>query len=134
LFVHPLRKNDIIFQNDGHITKISVPIMILHAKDDNVIPSHLGRRVRFEHLYYCHNVLQKSIVILLKLFEAGRLRRSQDCHPLHFVHMKAGKHNEMYKENLEFGQILNLFTNACIHQTGCWHHHISEMEILCSHC
>lgn len=45
LFIHPLRKSDITFQNDGHISKILVPIMIMHARDDHVIPSHLGRRV-----------------------------------------------------------------------------------------
>ncbi|XP_021945478.1 lysophosphatidylserine lipase ABHD12 [Folsomia candida] len=123
LFVNPLRKSDIAFQNDHHISKISVPIMIMHAKDDNVVPSHLGKR----------------------LFEAGRYRPN-DFNPLYFVHMKAGKHNEMYKLNAEFGKIITLFTDACMHacipitnlnlnRNSCWHHDCSvDAEIVCSHC
>lgn len=74
----------------------------------------------------------------MQLFEAGRLRRPIDSNPLYFVHMKNGRHNEMYKLNAEFGKILNLFTKACvaIANPTCWHHQCpdDDAEILCSHC
>jgi hypothetical protein len=58
--VQPLIRNDISFQNDGHIGKIAVPIMIMHAKDDYVIPSLLGRRVinePFEYPTHTHTLM-----------------------------------------------------------------------------
>ena len=45
LFLEPLSKNGIEFKSDEHIAHINVPVLILHAKDDLVVPFILGKRV-----------------------------------------------------------------------------------------
>ena len=54
LFLEPLKKCDIEFKSDVHITKINRPILILHAKDDLVVPFCLGKKVILVYdFYYC---------------------------------------------------------------------------------
>jgi hypothetical protein len=45
IFVKPLHENDIAFRSDLHIAKIDIPIAILHAVDDPVVPFFLGVKV-----------------------------------------------------------------------------------------
>jgi len=45
IFVKPLHKNDISFETDRHIANIDIPILILHATDDPVIPYFLGKKL-----------------------------------------------------------------------------------------
>ncbi|XP_064098318.1 lysophosphatidylserine lipase ABHD12-like [Macrobrachium nipponense] len=65
-FVEPLKDIDVQFQSDVHITKITTPLIILHAHDDRVIPFDLGK----------------------KLHEAGQNGRSPE-HPISFIEFKA---------------------------------------------
>jgi len=45
IFTSPLKKNDLAFESDKHIAFIHIPILILHAVDDPVVPFHLGRKL-----------------------------------------------------------------------------------------
>ena len=45
IFISPLKWNDMEFQSDHHIPNITIPILILHAVDDPVIPFFLGQKV-----------------------------------------------------------------------------------------
>ncbi|KAK3893423.1 hypothetical protein Pcinc_002762 [Petrolisthes cinctipes] len=44
-FVQPLKSIDAEFKSDAHIPKVTCPILILHAQDDNVVPVQLGRKL-----------------------------------------------------------------------------------------
>jgi len=44
-FVHPLKANDLGFETDSRIGTIDIPIFILHAIDDPVVPFSLGEKV-----------------------------------------------------------------------------------------
>ncbi|KAL1233453.1 Lysophosphatidylserine lipase [Trichinella pseudospiralis] len=45
IFTYPLLKYNVHFKSDEHIKNVYCPILILHAEDDNIIPSHLARRL-----------------------------------------------------------------------------------------
>ena len=45
LFLKPLHENGIDFKSDEHIALIDVPVLILHAMDDLVVPFILGKKV-----------------------------------------------------------------------------------------
>ncbi|KAF3420181.1 hypothetical protein E2986_09447 [Frieseomelitta varia] len=45
VIVEPFYNNYLRFESDKHIKKIQCPIMILHAKDDNIIPFALGEKL-----------------------------------------------------------------------------------------
>jgi len=49
-FVKPLVENDLVFRNDDNLPSINVPILILHAEDDMVIPIQLSRRLHKKQL------------------------------------------------------------------------------------
>ncbi|KAF0297448.1 Monoacylglycerol lipase ABHD12 [Amphibalanus amphitrite] len=42
LFLKPLRDNDMMFESDRHIANVTVPVMIMHAEDDLIIPYSLA--------------------------------------------------------------------------------------------
>ncbi|XP_068238665.1 lysophosphatidylserine lipase ABHD12-like isoform X2 [Palaemon carinicauda] len=65
-FVDPLKDIDVQFKSDVHITRITAPIIILHAQDDRVIPFDLGK----------------------KLYEAGLHGRSRELPPISFIEFK----------------------------------------------
>lgn len=44
-FVYPLKANDLGFETDSRIGTIDIPILILHAVDDPVVPFALGQKV-----------------------------------------------------------------------------------------
>lgn len=52
-----MQENNFTFQSDKHITKVNCPILILHAKDDVVVPYHLGEKVSFLIL------IRRSVII-----------------------------------------------------------------------
>lgn len=52
LFIEPLEANNLAFKSDVHIAHIDVPILILHAQDDSVIPIALARKVAI--LFVCY--------------------------------------------------------------------------------
>jgi abhydrolase domain-containing protein 12 len=45
IFTSPLKRNDLAFESDKHIGNIHIPIMILHAVDDPVVPFMLGKKL-----------------------------------------------------------------------------------------
>ena len=47
LFLKPLHDNDMQFESDRHIGSVSVPVMMLHAEDDLIIPFSLAVKVRW---------------------------------------------------------------------------------------
>jgi abhydrolase domain-containing protein 12 len=52
LFVYPLKENGFGFESDQYIANIHIPILILHAIDDPVVPYFLGKKVNNSNLYY----------------------------------------------------------------------------------
>jgi len=44
--IRPLRKSDLAFDSDLHIANIDIPILIMHAADDLVVPYFLGVKVK----------------------------------------------------------------------------------------
>ncbi|XP_046676381.1 LOW QUALITY PROTEIN: lysophosphatidylserine lipase ABHD12-like [Homalodisca vitripennis] len=44
-FIKPLEENDLAFESDKHLMNTSVPILILHAKDDKIIPYSLAEKL-----------------------------------------------------------------------------------------
>ncbi|KAL1235390.1 Lysophosphatidylserine lipase [Trichinella spiralis] len=45
IFTYPLLKYNVHFKSDEHIKNVYCPILILHAEDDNIIPSQLARQL-----------------------------------------------------------------------------------------
>lgn len=43
--IEPMEKNNFTFDTDKYILKVDCPILILHAKDDIVVPYELGYKV-----------------------------------------------------------------------------------------
>lgn len=62
-FTGSLSKSDVAFFSDRVIGNIDIPILILHAKDDHVVPFVLG----------------------VKLYEAAKASRKAESRPLFFV-------------------------------------------------
>ncbi|XP_037776504.1 lysophosphatidylserine lipase ABHD12-like [Penaeus monodon] len=95
--LEPLRKSGVVFDNEKHIANIPIPIWILHAQDDGVVPITLGLElysaamrsrskkapeVRFfdfeDHYGYGHNYIHKSDdlpMILREFVKAARYRK-----------------------------------------------------------
>uniref|UniRef100_A0A1B6MDN9 AB hydrolase-1 domain-containing protein n=1 Tax=Graphocephala atropunctata TaxID=36148 RepID=A0A1B6MDN9_9HEMI len=44
-FIKSLNENDLAFQSDKHLKNTSVPVLILHAKDDKIIPYSLAEKL-----------------------------------------------------------------------------------------
>ncbi|KAG7201126.1 hypothetical protein KM043_003920 [Ampulex compressa] len=66
MVVEPFYNNDLRFESDKHIGKIQCPVMILHAKDDNVVPFHLGEKLYKAALVYHHNETDRIQMIPIK--------------------------------------------------------------------
>lgn len=66
-FTGTLTKNDVGFQSDQRIGSIYIPILIMHAKDDLVVPYMLGER----------------------LYQAALAKRPLDAKPVNFVSFEA---------------------------------------------
>lgn len=49
-FLQPLYKSGLSFSTDFHLKNISTPVLILHAKDDKVVPYCYAEKVK------CHCV------------------------------------------------------------------------------
>lgn len=45
MIIQPIEKNNITFKSDEYINGFTTPVMILHAKDDMVVPYALGEKV-----------------------------------------------------------------------------------------
>uniref|UniRef100_A0A914ZPC5 Serine aminopeptidase S33 domain-containing protein n=1 Tax=Parascaris univalens TaxID=6257 RepID=A0A914ZPC5_PARUN len=46
ILLHPFENSGLNMSSDLRITRVSCPILILHAEDDHIIPAKLGRRLR----------------------------------------------------------------------------------------
>ncbi|XP_046401191.1 lysophosphatidylserine lipase ABHD12 isoform X3 [Ischnura elegans] len=44
-FLDPVKQNGLVFETDVHVKSIPIPIIILHAEDDAVVPYKLGRKL-----------------------------------------------------------------------------------------
>ncbi|XP_071449861.1 lysophosphatidylserine lipase ABHD12 isoform X2 [Hetaerina americana] len=44
-FLDPVHQNNLRFETDRHLKSVKVPIIILHAEDDAVVPYKLGRKL-----------------------------------------------------------------------------------------
>jgi len=62
-FASTLHKHDVGFMSDAQIVDIDLPILIMHAKDDRVVPYNLGE----------------------KLYRVGLEKRSREALPIEFV-------------------------------------------------
>lgn len=45
-FIEPVEQNNIIFDTETNLMNTKMPILILHARDDVVIPYKLGEKVK----------------------------------------------------------------------------------------
>jgi len=77
-----------------------------------------------------------KLYLCQQLFEIGKqIRQLQQpqAHPIYFVHMTAGKHNEIYKANGDaFSKVVTSFTDACISFDFGWHKDLTGLEIVSS--
>lgn len=44
-FIEPVEESNIVFNSDKHLMDTKMPILILHARDDIVVPYTLGEKV-----------------------------------------------------------------------------------------
>lgn len=44
-FLEPLKTSGLLFETDRHMAQITVPLLILHAEDDMVVPFELGKKL-----------------------------------------------------------------------------------------
>lgn len=52
--IEPLKKNGFIFDTSKYILSVQIPIMILSAEDDNVVPYTFGKQVKKFVLRFCN--------------------------------------------------------------------------------
>jgi abhydrolase domain-containing protein 12 len=45
VFIEAIKLNNIRFESDKHINGVTVPVIILHATDDGIVPYELGRKL-----------------------------------------------------------------------------------------
>lgn len=45
MIIKPIKNNNITFKSDEYINAFTTPVLILHAKDDMVVPYALGKKV-----------------------------------------------------------------------------------------
>ncbi|CAH0546604.1 unnamed protein product [Brassicogethes aeneus] len=64
--VDPMQENNFLFKTDVHICHVDLPIIILHAEDDNVVPYRLGYKL-YEAALKCKS--EKDGSIQFKSFE-----------------------------------------------------------------
>jgi abhydrolase domain-containing protein 12 len=87
IFTYPLKKNDMEFQSDRHIAGITIPIVILHALDDPVIPFFLAQ----------------------KLFKIGYETRPESAKPIYFKDFGEGYAHKYICRAPELSEIINDF-------------------------
>lgn len=60
--IEPVEENNIIFDTETNLMNTKMPILILHARDDIVIPYELGEKVillfTFLSILNIHNLVQ----------------------------------------------------------------------------
>lgn len=79
IFARPLTRNDMAFKSDVHIANINVPIAILHAVDDPVVPYFLGVKVNIHsHLIRICTVDFYSCLLKLFLHSSTRSEKRLD--------------------------------------------------------
>ncbi|XP_030626647.1 lysophosphatidylserine lipase ABHD12 isoform X2 [Chanos chanos] len=44
-FLDPLKDNHVFFTNDDNLRKLKIPLLILHAEDDLIVPFHMGQEL-----------------------------------------------------------------------------------------
>uniref|UniRef100_A0A0K0F5N6 Hydrolase_4 domain-containing protein n=1 Tax=Strongyloides venezuelensis TaxID=75913 RepID=A0A0K0F5N6_STRVS len=92
--IRTLNKHGVVFNNKNNISKINVPILILHSVDDNKIPIHLG-----EQLY--EEAIKKGKTIDMIVYEGNE---------------KLG-HSGIYRAN-SFKNDINNYINKCFFHNG----------------
>ncbi|KAG8234457.1 hypothetical protein J437_LFUL011856 [Ladona fulva] len=69
-FLNPVNANNLAFETDKHLKNVNIPIIILHAEDDAVVPFKLG----------------------LKLYSSTRNARSEMDAPIDFIKFEEQHH------------------------------------------
>ncbi|KAJ8977565.1 hypothetical protein NQ317_005414 [Molorchus minor] len=59
--VEPMQQNGFTFKTDHFICLVDVPIIILHAQDDHVVPYRLGYKL-YQHALKCRQDTQGKII------------------------------------------------------------------------
>lgn len=93
-----LKMNGFRFETTEHILKVNCPIMILHAKDDNVIPYFLGEKLSKIATEKRNTTSQGNVTF--HLFPA-------ELHYQHWAIYKSPKLPELIKNHIEIGQAYN---------------------------
>ncbi|CAG7837827.1 unnamed protein product [Allacma fusca] len=96
IFTYPLKKNDMEFQSDRHIAHITIPIVILHAIDDPVIPFFLAK----------------------KLFKIGHETRPKSAKPIYFKDFGEGYAHKYICRSPDLSDIVNDFVRSA--KTDSW--------------
>ncbi|KAK7073294.1 Protein abhd12b [Halocaridina rubra] len=94
LFLDPLASSGIDFRSDDHIVHINIPVLILHAEDDLVVPFRLGK----------------------KLYESALKRRPADAPVVRFISFSSqfGYAHKYICRAPELPSILRTFFNEAI--------------------
>lgn len=50
-FIEPVEQSKIIFNTESNLMNTKMPVLILHARDDIVIPFKLGERVKYKYIF-----------------------------------------------------------------------------------
>ncbi|XP_060069068.1 lysophosphatidylserine lipase ABHD12-like [Ylistrum balloti] len=89
-FLDTAAQVNINFESDKHIAHVTVPIMIVHSKDDNDVPIDLGR----------------------KLYEAAVKSRPEDAGPIQFYALNKCGHINI-SQAPEFPHVVRKFLKTC---------------------
>lgn len=124
IFVKPLHTNDISFESDKHIANIDIPILILHATDDPVIPYFLGRKVNMCEILsenkktnWMELVASLSLhffISSLQLHTIARNIRSNNAKPIYFKGFGDGFGHKFIYRSPELPQLIKDFVQCSI--------------------
>ncbi|XP_025202133.1 monoacylglycerol lipase ABHD12-like isoform X1 [Melanaphis sacchari] len=75
--IEPVEKNNIIFDTETNLMNTKMPILILHARDDIVIPYELGEKL-YKHLLETRKNTTTEIVLYDRHFKFGHKHICKD--------------------------------------------------------
>ncbi|XP_003243739.1 monoacylglycerol lipase ABHD12 isoform X1 [Acyrthosiphon pisum] len=75
--IEPVEKNNIIFDTETNLMNTKMPILILHARDDIVIPYQLGEKL-YKHLLETRKNVNTELVLYDKHFKYGHKHICKD--------------------------------------------------------
>lgn len=92
--IDPFQYNGLEFDSCKHIAKVDCPIMILHAKDDTIIPAKFAAKVnKIRSPYYYYYELHN---FLFQLYSAALQSRKEDAGNITFHLFEPVGYNHLF--------------------------------------